>query len=112
MSNALTLSLSSDTLNAFKADFDAVLRETVRKMIENNETEGTVTAKMTITLEDRADSRGECYCSPTLVHKVSSVVQAKASQGGAFLRRLRPGMGPPHRPVRTAPRKGGPDLAV
>lgn len=81
--NDMKLSLTdSDTLIAFKTDFDAVLKATIRKMIENNETEGTLTAKVNILLTTETDDRGVEYVRPTLVHKVSSVVQAKSSQGG------------------------------
>ena len=81
--NDMQLSLmDSDTLNGFKADFDAVLKTTIRKMIENNETEGTITAKVNVLLTKETNDDGDDYIRPLLVHKVSSVVQAKSSQGG------------------------------
>ena len=85
MRNAMALSLSSDTLNAFKTDFDSILRQTIDKMLDNNETEGSVSAKITIFLEDVVDDEGEAYTRPILKHDVKSVVQAKSSAQGALL---------------------------
>lgn len=85
MQKKMALSLSSDTLNEFKTDFDAILRQTISKMLENSEVEGSVSAKITILLEDVVDDDGEAYTRPILKHDVKSVVQAKSSAQGALL---------------------------
>lgn len=79
MHNTMALSLHSDALNAFKADFDDIMRQTISKMLENNETEGSVSAKITIVLENTMSDDGEKYIRPILKHDVKSVVQAKSS---------------------------------
>jgi len=84
--NDMSLSLThGNALNAFKADFDAILKATITKMCENNATEGTITAKMTVMLCNEINDEGEPYQRPTLAHKVSSVVQAKGSIGGVLM---------------------------
>lgn len=85
MYNTMALSLHSDALNAFKADFDDIMRQTISKMLENNETEGSVSAKITIVLENTMSDDGEKYIRPILKHDVKSVVQAKSSAQGALM---------------------------
>lgn len=85
MYNTMALSLDSDTLNAFKADFDNIMRQTISKMLENNETEGSVSAKITILLQNFMSDDGEKYTRPILKHDVKSVVQAKSSAQGALM---------------------------
>lgn len=46
--NGLALSLDADTLQDFKEDFQAVLADTITKMLKNGETEGTVSVKLKI----------------------------------------------------------------
>lgn len=84
MYNTMALSLNSYTLNAFKADFDGIMRQTITKMLENNETEGSVSAKIKIILENVMSDDGEEYTRPSLKHDIKSVVQAKSSAQGAI----------------------------
>lgn len=85
MHNTMTLSLNSDTLNSFKMDFDNILRQTISKMLENNEVEGSLSAKITILLVKMVDEDGQEYTRPVLKHDVKSVVQAKSSAQGALM---------------------------
>lgn len=80
----LALSLNSSTLNDFKLDFDAILRQTITKMLENNEDEGTVTAKLTVRLYDAIADDGRPCKHPAILHDVKSVVQARSSARGGF----------------------------
>lgn len=101
MQKEMALSLSSDTLNEFKTDFDSILRQTISKMLENSEVEGSVSAKITILLEDVVDDDGEAYTRPILKHDVKKRGAGKILRAGRASGRLRAGMEPEARPVCT-----------
>lgn len=80
--NLMKLSLSGDTFSAFKTDFDNVLQVTLNKMLENNESEGVLTAKVTVHLSDEVTDDGLEIRRPLIAHDIKSVVQAKSAVSG------------------------------
>ncbi len=74
--------MNGDALNEFAIDFDTVLQETLTKMLQNNETEGTITAQLKITLYNSTNNSGEDYINPAIKHTVKGVTQAKSSSDG------------------------------
>lgn len=80
--NGLALSLDADTLQDFKEDFQAVLADTITKMLKNGETEGTVSVKLKISLFDRVNDLGVPYKEPYIAHEVTGAVQQKRTEKG------------------------------
>lgn len=76
--------MQGDALDAFKIDFDTVLRDTLTKMLQNNETEGTVTAQLKINLYNSTNDSGADYINPSIKHTVKGVTQAKSSTEGVL----------------------------
>lgn len=82
--NGLPLSLESDTFFEFKQGFQGVLTDTLRKMLKNNESEGTVTAKIKISLINRVNDLGVPYFEPLFAHEITGAVQQKQTQKGTL----------------------------
>lgn len=80
--NGLALSLDADTLQDFKEDFQTVLTDTITKMLKNGETEGTVSAKLKISLWDRINELEVPYKEPMIIHEVTGAVQQKRTEKG------------------------------
>ena len=77
------LSLEADTLHDFKTDFSNVLTDTLAKMQKAGERlEGTVTAKIKITLYSRVNDLGVPYSEPLFVHEVTGSVPQKQTAKG------------------------------
>ncbi len=73
---------NGDAFNEFALDFDIVLHETLTKMMQNNETEGTITAQLKINLYNGTNNSGEDYINPAIKHTIKGVTQAKSSMEG------------------------------
>lgn len=92
MSKKLPLTLESDTLNAFKADFNQMLRRLLFMMEQQEAEEGTLTAKMTVTLDQdqTRDYQANGYdgtrdiTKPTFKHKVGIALQFKDEKSGSL----------------------------
>lgn len=80
--NGLILSLEADTLHDFKVDFSNVLTDTIGKMLKAGEMEGTVSAKIKITLYNRTNDLGVPYSEPLFVHEVTGSVPQKHTAKG------------------------------
>lgn len=76
--------MRGDALDTFKIDFDTVLRDTLTKMLQNSETEGTITAQLKITLYNSTNDAGDDYINPVIRHTVKGVTQAKSSTEGSL----------------------------
>ncbi len=74
--------MNGDALNGFMIDFDTVLQETLTKMLQNNETEGTITAQLKINLHNGTNNAGVDYVNPSIKHAIKGVTQAKSSTEG------------------------------
>jgi TRAP-type C4-dicarboxylate transport system substrate-binding protein len=90
--NVWALTLSSDTFNALKSDFDQVLRKTLTNM-ENKESEqAELTVKLKISLmKEQAPNFDSLIpgaqrevIKPKFDHKVSSVMQIKDEKTGTL----------------------------
>lgn len=90
--NVWALTLSSDTFNALKSDFDQVLRKTLTNMENKDSEQAELTVKLKISLtKDEApnfdsldrDAKREVV-KPKFDHKVSSVMQIKDEQTGTL----------------------------
>ena len=92
MSKKLPLTLENDTFNAFKSDFNQMLRKLLRTMEEQEAEEGVLTAKMTVKLkQDSArDFQTNGYdgtreiTKPTFDHKVGITLQFKDEKSGTL----------------------------
>ena len=92
MSKKLPLTLESDTLNAFKSDFNQMLRRLLFMMEQQEAEEGTLTAKMTVTLDQdqTRDYQANGYdgkrdiTKPTFKHKVGIALQFKDEKSGSL----------------------------
>lgn len=84
------LSLNGDTFNAFKADFDQMLRQLLTEMEKRESEEATISVKMAIKLEpDQArDYLANGYdgtrdiIKPSFKHEISTVMQVKNKKSG------------------------------
>ena len=82
--NGLTISLESDTFCDFKQGFQDVITDTITKMLKNNESEGTVTAKIKIQLCSRVNELGVPYKEPVFTHEITGAVQQKQTSKGTL----------------------------
>ena len=86
--SGMKISLNGPAFEEFKDDFDSALTDTITKMLKNGDSEGTVTGKIKISLENHVNDLGTIYIEPVFVHTVSgSVTQKcgiKGKMAGAF----------------------------
>lgn len=88
--SAYALNLNSDAFNAFKSDFDAILKKTLNTMLQKESESAELTAKIKITLtpgtapdlEISAYHADREITSPKFNHKISSVMQIKDEKSG------------------------------
>lgn len=84
------LSLNGDTFNAFKSDFDQMLRQLLTEMEKRESEEATISVKMAIKLEpDQArDYLANGYdgtrdiIKPSFKHEISTMMQVKNKKSG------------------------------
>lgn len=92
MSKKMALTLESDTLNAFKTDFNQMLRKLLRTMEEQEAEEGTLNAKITVKLkqDQTRDFQTNGHdgmrdiVKPTFDHKVGITLQFKDEKSGSL----------------------------
>lgn len=90
MQKTMVLNLDSDAFNAFKSDFNMILRNTLLTMQQKDVEDASITVKFDISLlkqanpnVDSPDSIGERdITSPTFKHKVAASMKIKAEKGG------------------------------
>ena len=82
MEHNMKVCLDGPVFEKFKSDFDAVLKDTLTKMVKNSISEGSVTGKIKITLETRANDFGVPYLAPIFEHKVSGAATQKLDLTG------------------------------
>ncbi len=82
MKSNMKVCLDGPVFENFKADFDAVLKDTLTKMLKNGISEGTVTGKIKITLETHTNDFGVPYLAPVFEHKVSGTATQKLDLTG------------------------------
>lgn len=82
--NGLALSLEAGTFQDFKDDFQSILDDTISKMLNNGELEGTVSMKLKISLRDRVNELGEPYKEPCITHEITGAVQQKQTAKGTL----------------------------
>lgn len=85
--NDLVLSLSSDTFQALKEDFDSILSRTIGNMEMRNADSATITLKLGIDLDKETVVSGDSsheVTKPTFKHDISSVMQVKDKKSGAL----------------------------
>lgn len=83
----MVLSLSSDTFQALKEDFDSILSRTIGNMEMKNAGSATITVKLGIDLEKELVVSGGVsheVTKPTFKHDISSVMQVKDKKSGAL----------------------------
>lgn len=85
------LSLSGDTFNAFKSDFDQMLRQLLTEMEKRESDEATISIKMVVSLaqDQERDFEANGYdamkdiTKPTFKHEISTVMQVKNKKSGS-----------------------------
>ena len=82
MEHNMKVCLDGPVFEKFKSDFDAVLKDTLTKMVKNSIPEGSVTGKIKITLETRTNDFGVPYLAPIFEHKVSGATTQKLDLTG------------------------------
>lgn len=90
MQKPMVLNLDSDAFNAFKSDFNMILRNTLLTMQQKDVEDASITVKFDISLlkqanpnVDSPDSIGERdITSPTFKHKVAASMKIKSEKGG------------------------------
>ena len=82
MEHNMKVCLDGPVFEKFKSDFDAVLKDTLTKMVKNSIPEGSVTGKIKITLETRTNDFGVPYLAPFFDHKVSGSTTQKLDLTG------------------------------
>ena len=90
MSKPMVLNLDSEAFNAFKSDFNMILRNTLSTMQQKEVEDASITVKFDISLLQRVnpnvdapDSPGERdITSPTFKHKVADSMKIKSEKGG------------------------------
>ncbi len=90
MSKPMVLNLDSEAFNAFKSDFNMILRNTLATMQQKEVEDASITVKFDISLlqhvnpnVDAPDSPWERdITSPTFKHKVAASMKIKSEKGG------------------------------
>lgn len=91
MNKPMALNLESEAFNAFKADFNMILKNTLTTMQQKEVEESSITVKFDVLLMqllnpnvDSPDSSGErSITSPTFKHKITANMKIKTEKGGA-----------------------------
>ena len=86
------LSLDGDTFNAFKQDFNQMLRQLLSEMEKRESEEATISMKMTVSLtkDQERDFEVAAYeamkdiTKPTFKHEISTVMQVKNKKTGSM----------------------------
>jgi len=88
--NDLPLSLKSNTFNCFCADFDSILRQTLRGMVETDQEVAEINCKMKITLTDDSApdfsvrNQTREITKPKFDHTITAVIQRKDKKSGSL----------------------------
>lgn len=87
--NQMSLNLESDAFNAYKHDFNIVLRNLLRTMEQKGADTGEVNAKMKVTLDHGSvpvygdgDGTSRMAVTPKFQHKITSTMQIKNEASG------------------------------
>lgn len=86
------LSLNGDTFNAFKSDFDQMLRKLLLEMEKWDSEEATINMKMVVTLSKDQERDFECngydgmkdIIKPSFKHEIGTVLQVKDKKSGSL----------------------------
>lgn len=86
------LSMNGDTFNAFKSDFDQMLRQLLTEMEKRESEEATISIKMVVTLakDQERDFEANGYdamkdiVKPSFKHEISTVMQVKNKKSGSL----------------------------
>ena len=69
----LDFDINSDAFEDLRLDFNQILRDLIKNMMENNDTKGTITCKVDITIADVFDKDlGEAYKEPQISRKIGT----------------------------------------
>lgn len=90
MSKPMVLNLESEAFNAFKSDFNMILRNTLSTMQQKEVEDASISVKFDVSLIQQAnpnldapDSHGERdITSPTFKHKITANMKIKSEKGG------------------------------
>ena len=90
MENIKSLTLEDETFEEPRQNFNRVLQRLFKSMIESGSTEGSITMKMDVTLEQEyipnydpnVEGESRKISKPSFKHKVSSTVTVKDEMGG------------------------------
>lgn len=86
------LSLNGNTFNAFKSDFDQMLRKLLLEMEKWDSEEATINMKMVVTLSKDQERDFECngydgmkdIIKPSFKHEIGTVLQVKDKKSGSL----------------------------
>lgn len=86
------LSLNGETFNAFKSDFDQMLRQLLTEMEKRESEEATINAKIVVSLAKDQERDFECngydgmkdIVKPAFKHEISTVMQVKNKKSGSL----------------------------
>lgn len=86
------LSLNGETFNAFKSDFDQMLRKLLTEMEKREGEEATINAKIVVSLTKDQERDFECngydgmkdIVKPAFKHEISTVMQVKNKKSGSL----------------------------
>lgn len=86
------LSMNGDTFNAFKSDFDQMLRQLLTEMEKRESEEATISIKMVVNLakDQERDFEANGYdamkdiVKPSFKHEISTVMQVKNKKSGSL----------------------------
>lgn len=86
------LSMNGDTFNAFKSDFDQMLRQLLAEMEKRESEEATISIKMVVNLakDQERDFEANDYdamkdiVKPSFKHEISTVMQVKNKKSGSL----------------------------
>ena len=85
MNGIKPITLENETLQAMKHDMDEIINKTIKTMQMSQSSEGTVTVKLKISIENRGIANETVYRTgiiPKFEHDVQSVVQTKDKKSG------------------------------
>lgn len=85
MNGIRPITLESETLQAMKHDMDEIINKTIKTMQMSQSSEGTVTVKLKISIENRGIANENVYRTgiiPKFEHDVQSIVQTKDKKSG------------------------------
>lgn len=74
----LDFDINSDAFEDLRLDFNQILRDLIKNMMENNDAKGTISCKVDITIADVFDKDlGEAYKEPQIKVKTESNISRK-----------------------------------